>query len=310
MHLAEGTLPLLHALAWSAAAAPLLVWSAQGELRLRRTEDPSNVLMAGATSLIFAVTLLPLPVPVIGATSHICLTPLVALLLGFRRVIWPTCFVLLLQALFFAHGGITTLGVNTLTLGVVGPLSAVAIAGVARRLRFARWLEVGLACGFASLAVYTADAWVLGLALSEVAPFEQTFVSVLLGFAPVQLPLAVLEAACAVAIVRVLALRRPDLLPASMQSPGKPPAPGASRGALTLLLLLALTWGGCSYEGIDATVFGAAAEAAGHPPRESLLDLSQGELGLAMSILVLFALGFVAGRSWERLLGGPRELQR
>ena len=32
-----------------------------------------------------------------------------------------------------------------------------------------------------------------------------------------------------------------------------------------------------------------------------MIDFSQGELGLAMTVLILFGLGFVAGRSWERL---------
>ena len=49
-------------------------------------------------------------------------------------------------------------------------------------------------------------------------------------------------------------------------------------------------------------MFGTIAETAGRPPTDSLIDFSQGELGLAMSILILFGLGFVAGRSWERLL--------
>ena len=71
MHLAEGVLPLSHAIGWSALAAPALAWSLRGEQRRRRDEPSSSVAMAGATSLLFAGTLLPLPVPVVGATSHI-----------------------------------------------------------------------------------------------------------------------------------------------------------------------------------------------------------------------------------------------
>ena len=110
MHLAEGVLPLSQAIAWSALAAPTVFWSLRGEQRTRRNTPSSSVIMAGATSLLFAGTLLPLPVPVVGATSHICLTPVLALIVGVRRIVWPTFFVLLLQAVFFAHGGLTTLG--------------------------------------------------------------------------------------------------------------------------------------------------------------------------------------------------------
>jgi len=119
--------------------------------------------------------------------------------------------------------------------------------------------------------------------------------------------LAVLEAVASVAIVRLLAKRRPDLVPDSLRAL----ASVAVRGALTTVLPLAIALSGCGYRGIDDTVFGAAAQEAGRPPRDSILDLSQGEVGLAMSIFILFGLGFIAGRSWERLLGeGRRALPR
>ena len=71
-----------------------------------------------------------------------------------------------------------------------------------------------------------------------------------------------------------------------------------------MAVLLSVGLSGCSYEGIDGTVFGAAAESAGRPPTDSMLDLSQGEMGLAMTIIILFGLDFIAGRSWERLWNG------
>ena len=97
MHLAEGVLPLSQAIGWSALAAPVLIWSIRGEELARRDDTSSSTVMASVTSLLFAATLLPLPVPVVGATSHICLTPLFALIVGVRRIVWPTFFVLLLM---------------------------------------------------------------------------------------------------------------------------------------------------------------------------------------------------------------------
>ena len=302
MHLAEGVLPLDQAIAWSALAAPIVVWSLRGEQRTRRDTPSSSVVMAGVTSLLFAATLLPLPVPVVGATSHICLTPVLALIVGVRRIVWPTFFVLLLQALFFAHGGLTTLGVNTLTLGLLGPLVTTGLWALLRQLGIDGALGLGLACGVGGLSVYVADAFVLAVALADVTAPMTTFGVVLLGFAPVQIPLAILEAVVSVGIVRLLATRRPDLLPDSLRAPLTASVPGASH----IVLLLGIGLSGCSYEGIDRTVFGATAEGAGRPPTDSIVDLSQGELGLAVSVVILFGLGFVAGRIWERLLGGGR----
>ena len=303
MHLAEGVLPLGQGLAWSAAAAPAVYWSLRGEQRTRRDTPSSSIVMAGATSLLFAGTLLPLPVPVVGATSHICLTPVLALVVGVRRIVWPTFFVLLLQAVFFAHGGLTTLGVNTLTLGLLGPLVTVGLRALLQRLGVDGALLLALACGAGSLSVYVADAAVLAVALSDAAAPATTFGAVLIGFAPVQVPLAVLEAVASVGIVRLLATRRPDLLPNSLRRSRTVSAPVAP--VTPALLVIGLS--GCAWEGIDGSVFGATAESAGRPPTGSILDLSQGEIGLAMSILILFGMGFVAGRAWEWVLGRGRD---
>lgn len=297
MHLSEGILPMDQALAWSALAVPALVWSLRGE-RIARKEEPSSaVLMAGATSLLFAGTLMPLPVPVVGATSHICLTPLLAMIVGVRRILWPTFFVLLLHAMFFAHGGITTLGVNTLTLGLVGPVVTVGCWTLFQRLGLNGAVSLGVACGLGGMSVYVTDALILAMALMDTAAPATTFWVVLVGFAPVQLPLSVLEAVVSVYILRALVARRPALVPESLRELRLTPTAVNTM----LLMVVSIATSGCAYEGIDGTIFGAEAERAGRPPVDSMVDFSQGEMGLAMTILILFGLGFVAGRSWERL---------
>ena len=300
MHLAEGMLPLYQAIGWSALSVPVLIWSIRGEQRARQENPASSVIMTGVTSLLFAATLLPLPVPIIGATSHICLTPLFALMLGIRRLVWPTFFVLLLQAVFFAHGGITTLGINTLTLGFFGPLCTIGLWNTLEKSRLNSTIGLGIACAVGSLSVYFIDALVLAIALSDLTPPATTFTSVSLGFAPVQIPLCVLEAVVSVKIVQALARRRADLLPTTLANIRKASVPVEQ----LILLLSVVGLSACTYKGIDGTVFGETAEKAGRPPTDALIDLSQGEVGLAMSILILFGFGFVAGRSWERFFSG------
>ena len=300
MHLAEGMLPFSQAIGWSVVAAPVLLWSIRGEQLARREDPSSSMVMASVTSLLFAVTLLPLPVPVVGATSHICLTPLFALIVGVRRIIWPTFFILLLQAVFFAHGGLTTLGVNVLTLGLFGPLIAI---GLWRLLGKFGALGFGIACGIGGLSVYVIDALVLAAALSDVAAPQTTFTSVLVGFAPVQIPLSVLEAVVSVKIVQLLAERLPQILPKVLQTLRKSVVPATS----VLFLLLILLQTGCSYEPIDDAVFKKESMTAGREPTDSIVDWSGGEVGLAMTIIILFGLGFVAGRNWERLFSRGRD---
>lgn len=301
MHLAEGILPLEQALGWHAISAAALAWSIRGEQLSQRNQVSPSTIMTGVTSLLFAVTLLPLPVPIVGATSHICLTPILALLIGIRRMIWPTFFVLLLQTLFFAHGGLTTLGVNTVTLGLIGPLTTVTLWALLRHIGAGNTIGLALACGAGDLCVYFADAIVMAVALADSVKPMTTFTGVVIGFAPVQFPLAVLEAAVSIGMIRLLATRRADLLPESLRNINRL---SLSVTSITIVLLTITCLSGCAYEGIDGTVFGTLAESSGRPPTESIVDLSQGELGLAMSILILFGLGFMAGRSWERIFHG------
>ena len=300
MHLAEGMLPSMQAAGWTVAATTALIWSIRGEQRIQQENASSSLVMAGATSLLFAATLLPLPVPVVGATSHICLTPVLALIVGVRRIVWPTFFVLFIQAIFFAHGGLTTLGVNTLTLGLVGPVITFCIWMLLRKIGLANVIGLGIACGFGGLSVYVINALVLSAALADVAEPTKTFIAVLIGFSPVQIPLAVLESIVSVGIIRVLATRRPDLLPDSLRIliAGKVSISSISS---TMIVLMMVGLAGCNYEGIDGSVFGAASESAGRPPTNTIVDLSQGEFGLAMAIIILFGMGFIGGRSWERL---------
>ena len=230
---------------------------------------------------------------------HHCSLSLLALGVSYGRHFSSYCC----RLYFFAHGGLTTLGVNTLTLGLLGPMVSIGLWAMFKKVGANNALGFAVVCGVGGLSVYIIDALALAAALANVASPSTTFIGVLVGFAPVQFPLSVLEAVVSVKIVQLLASRRADLLPSSLTQ-----LRGAKLPVHTMLLfLLTGTFSGCSYEGIDGTVFGATAEQAGQTPTDSLLDFSQGEMGLAMSILILFGLGFVAGRSWERLFCGEQD---
>jgi len=301
MHLAEGILPLSHAAAWAALAAPAVALGARRLARAWSGGEPGEralVGMAGAAT--FALTLLPIPVPVAGATSHLCATPLLGLLFGPLLPAAPVALLLALQALFFAHGGLTTLGANALTLGVIGPATAWGLARALRRVGAGPRVAAGVACALGQIAVYAADAAILALGLAEQAPPLRTFAVVLAGFAPIQLPLAVLEGALSAAALRALAARRPELVPAWLRGAG---APGAAAplplGLLGLLALSALLLPGCAYQGADELVLEGAAAAAGRPAAP--IDL--GELGHGAAIAAMFGAGFLAGMSFQRLRG-------
>jgi cobalt/nickel transport system permease protein len=260
-----------------------------------------------AAAITFAVTLVPVPVPVAGMSSHLCATPVLGLLLGRSALLVPATVVLAAQALLFAHGGLTTLGVNALTLGLVGPAVA---AGALTLLGWARLrgpLAVFLACALGHVAVYAVDAVALAAALAREQPFAHWLSVVGLGLAPVQLPLALLEGAASALLVGALARRRPGLVPARLQR-----APAAPRGVAPPLLLLALgllSAGPAAGElpGADDVVLAGAARAAGRAASAPAAGRSEEEVGRGTFLLGGLAAGIVLGRGWARLRSSSRE---
>lgn len=303
MHLAEGTLPLTHAAVWTAVAVP---WLAAGIARLRRATEMDRALAAMAGAVTFAVTLVPVPIPIAGMSSHLCATPVLGLLLGRSALVIPATVVLAAQALLFGHGGLTTLGVNVLTLGLVGPAAASSAATLLGWIRLRGPLAVFLACALGHLAIYAVDAVALAAALARQQPFTHWLTVVGFGLAPVQLPLALLEGTASALLVGALARRRPALVPARLQH-----ASAAPRGAGLPLLLLALgllSAGPAAGElpGADDVVFGGAVRMAGRAADAPIVG-SEEEVGRSTFLVGGLVAGIVLGRGWARLCGAaPR----
>jgi cobalt/nickel transport system permease protein len=108
MHIADGVLSLEICLAADAAAVAGVYCFGR---RIRSEEVPRMGLMAAA---LFTVSLLHFPLA--GTSIHLGLMGLAGILLGRRA--FPVVFAtLLFQSLLFQHGGLVTVGVNTLNMG-------------------------------------------------------------------------------------------------------------------------------------------------------------------------------------------------
>jgi len=88
---------------------------------------------AGSASAAALPIPLPVPIPIVGSCSHPCGTGLAAILVGPRLTVLITTVALLIQALFLAHGGLTTLGADVMSMGIVGGYAGFAIFRVARQ---------------------------------------------------------------------------------------------------------------------------------------------------------------------------------
>jgi cobalt/nickel transport system permease protein len=131
MHVPDGFLsPQLTVPAY-AAALPVWIYAARRHFGPRAVD--ALPVMGTLTALAFVLQTLRIPVP--GGTSvHVVGTVLLALLYHPLAAFVCEGLVLVVQALFFGAGGVTTLAVNGLAMGLLGPAAGWILYRVARRL--------------------------------------------------------------------------------------------------------------------------------------------------------------------------------
>lgn len=213
MHISEGILPLQWAAAWYGIMLPFLV---AGLLKLKKKASAEPIVkayigMAGAA--VFLISAMPIPVPITGTTSHPAGTGLVAILIGPFLTVVVAFIALLIQALFLAHGGFTTLGANTISMGVAGAFAGYAVYKGLMKLRVP-FLAAVFAAGLAGdWATYAATSLELALGLFAMkGTFLTRFLIIAVAFVPTQVPLGILEGFISMGVFSFILRRRPDLL--------------------------------------------------------------------------------------------------
>lgn len=204
MHIMEGFLPATWCLLWFALAAPFFVL---GWFSIKRTinQNPELKMLLGLVCA-FAFVLSALKIPsVTGSCSHPTGVGLGAILFGPTTMTVLGSIVLLFQALLLAHGGITTLGANTFSMAVVGPLVAYGVYWLIRKIRGPQWLAVFLAATLGNLLTYVTTSLQLALAFPDATGGIMISLGKFLGvFALTQLPLAISEGLLTVLIFNLL----------------------------------------------------------------------------------------------------------
>jgi len=177
--------------------------------RVRQTlSDGKIVMMAILAALIFALQMLNFPVAG-GTSGHFAGGALAAIVLG----LWPGMLVmaavLVVQALFFGDGGITTMGANFLNMAIIGPAVGWAIHGGLTRLSESRKVRLvaSALAGWCACVVGALSA-ALMLWLSGRAPLS----TVLLAMGGWHAIIGIGEAVITTGIVGYLLAVRPDLL--------------------------------------------------------------------------------------------------
>lgn len=212
MHISEGILPFNWALFWSVVAAPFVALGLY-KLKKQSSIDLSFKPLVGLmAAVVFIISCMPIPVPTAGTCSHPCGTGISGIILGPAISVVVATATLLIQALFLAHGGLSTLGANIVSMGVMGSIAGYLTFKGLKALR-ANMAIAGFMAGlFADWATYFTTSVELASGIKGDSPFMPLFWKILIAFIPTQLPLGILEGAMTAGMVVLLYKKRPDLL--------------------------------------------------------------------------------------------------
>lgn len=212
MHIMEGFLPPLWAGVWYAFALPVIAYGAY-KAKKKIDEDPKNKsLLAVAGGFIFVLSALKIP-SVTGSCSHPTGTGIAVVLFGPAITAFLSSIALLYQALLLAHGGITTLGANTASMGIIGPFIG-WLAYRAVRTRTDIRVATFIAAAVSDWVTYVVTSFQLALAfpagtgISGVMASATKFMAI---FAVTQVPLAIIEGIVAALLMGYLVQVREDV---------------------------------------------------------------------------------------------------
>lgn len=201
MHIMEGYLPVFHCITWGVISIPFLT---AGVISIRHTVQQKRrtlILLAMSGAYIFVLSSLKIP-SVTGSCSHMTGTGLAAIIFGPLAASVLGIIVLIFQAILLAHGGLTTLGANTFSMAIAGPILSILLYKLGKKLNLNRKMNIFLAAALGDLFTYCVTSFQLALAYpSETGGVMASALKFLGVFAPTQVPLAVIEGILTVIII-------------------------------------------------------------------------------------------------------------
>ena len=212
MHIMEGFLPWQWCAIWWIIAIPFLV---MGVIQLRSLiqKDRDYLPLLGVCgAFIFILSALKLP-SVTGSCSHPTGTGLSTMCFGVFITSIIGAIVLLFQSLLLAHGGLSTLGANMVSMAIGGPIAGYAIYRLLKDTRINLYVTVFLVTAVADLVTYVITSVELALAYpAEVGGIIASFEAFFAIFAVTQLPLAIVEGCVLALVFKYIVALKPDIL--------------------------------------------------------------------------------------------------
>ncbi len=212
MHIMEGFLPHPWWEIWLIISLPVVAWGVYKMNKMVKENREILPLLAVSGAFVFVLSSLKMP-SVTGSCSHPTGTGMGAILFGPGITAVLSAIVLIYQALFLAHGGLTTLGANIFSMGIAGPLIGYLVFVLAKRSGLNMYLSVFLAAMLADWTTYVVTSMQLALAFPAASGgIMASFQAFMAIFAITQVPLAVVEGAVTALMFKYLVRLRGDIL--------------------------------------------------------------------------------------------------
>jgi cobalt/nickel transport system permease protein len=314
MHISEGILPLNWAVLWFALAIPFVAYGLYSLNRRSRNDLSFKPLVGLMAAVVFIISCMPIPIPFAGTCSHPCGTGISGILVGPAISVVITAVALLIQAIFLAHGGLSTLGADIVSMGVMGSFAGYFTFRILLSLRMGIAVSGFMAGLFADWATYLMTSVELASGIKGGAAFLPLFYKILIAFIPTQLPLGILEGAITAGMVMLLYKKRPDILVKMRVI--KPGDVAMEKQGVTALLIAFFIFGGvlstaipaeaAKWTGVDEAVIEKVAKEHGREAKAPLIDKEQGDLLLFLFLAAGAIGGFAAGYYWRALVAEKR----
>jgi cobalt/nickel transport system permease protein len=206
----EGYLPPMWCAIWLVISAIVVVYGLMQIKKATQDNDEALPLLALSGAFMFILSSLKMP-SVSGSCSHPCGNGLGTVFFGPAVTAVLSVIVLLFQAILLAHGGLTTLGANIFSMGIVGPVCGYAVWKALRSMNVSAPISIFFTAFVADLLTYITTAAELALAFPG-ANMGATFATFFGIFAITQIPLAIAEGLLTTVIYNYIQSARPDIL--------------------------------------------------------------------------------------------------
>ncbi len=208
----EGFLPHPWWEIWFGLSLPVVAYGAFRMNKMIKESREILPLLAVSGAFIFVLSSLKMP-SVTGSCSHPTGTGMGAIIFGPWITSVLSIIVLIYQALFLAHGGLTTLGANTFSMGIAGPIVGYIVYKAAMKSGVNIYIAVFLAALLADWATYAVTSVQLALAFpAATGGVLASFKAFMAIFAITQVPLAVVEGAVTALMFKYIVQLRSDVL--------------------------------------------------------------------------------------------------